>query len=195
MSLTTRYNSLLYAARATTSTFHKLKDWHARKKGNTHGPRVSTVRQRTRGALASHKTAFAKDRLAGIKRRNDLAKTLKAKRALPINRVARTHQGPTVKKNPIIRKPYPAKIQLREGMTGRDLKRKVIRHAIKTFTAEQVKGAKGNRREAAAHIKAMRSSGKVGGGVNYATHIVRHHAKYFAKQAAAAFAARRKKKP
>lgn len=157
------YNSALYAARATTAAVRSIRNrWHSRQQGQpAKNSSVAKVKAKiaARNPLYANKKLYSKTTAVGQQRRLDLAKQLRAE-----PRPRRFHSGASAKaaSHALPRKPYSGKIAIAKGMTGRQIKRNIVRHNIKKFTSDAVKRT-GNRKAAAGEIKAIRKATRTGG--------------------------------
>lgn len=186
------YNSAMYAARATTAAIRRIK---TRVRDHINKPKTSVVarvRTKTRGALNSNPRAYDRSTMAGQKRRDDLAKKISASRTIGVNRTKRRFQGmsgaafsKTLGKGPLQRTPYQG-FRLKQGMTPRELNRKVLVHATKKLSHDTLRSANvgGDRKKAAAALRAMRSGGGQGmKGQNTARTLLQGHFKHYQRKA------------
>lgn len=152
------YNSLLYAGRATADSAKKLKTWYQNRKKAPINPVVAKIRQRTRGELASHPTAFSRKSISGQQRRDSLAKNIRAYRAkYPTQRTHNATKSPGAK---LTRAPRTTKISLESGITANRVHSRIRRYKMRdSYVNPILNSHRGDRKAAAAEIRSNRKSG------------------------------------
>lgn len=153
------YNSMLYAGRATVDSVRKIRNWMANRKQAKRpvNPVVAKVRQRTRGGLVNHPTAFAKTTISSQQRRDALAKNIKAYRAKHPTKRKHTAQAPSSK---LARAPRTTKITLESGITHNRVHGRIRRFKMRDSYVNPILAShKGDRKAAAAVIRANRKLG------------------------------------
>lgn len=113
---------------------------------------VARVKQKTRSGIADK--YFAKHTPAGHKRRMELAAKLKSQHTA---KVAATK--PKITRTP--RSSYVGKIELKRGMTTRQLKKNVSRYKMRDMISEHLRTNNGDRIAAARQIKGLRKTGNL----------------------------------